>query len=371
MPSHAQSRRGYHQQQPFTTAQSVSRGGGENSLSATNHVKAFVSKHFFLIGLSVAIISAYGFPSLGAKGGILKPELTVDLFAVSTIFLLNGLALPSRELAKAALDIRLNGLIQFINLVLVPFLAIPLCAILRASSLIEPSVVDGLLAMACLPTTVNMCIVLTQSASGNVAVSLFNAVLGNMLGVFVTPLAIFTLLGTNLVGVSYLQVMAKLSKKVLLPVVIGQLLRGTKLAAYRARHKKVFGRVSEVLLLSIVYTTFCDTFVKGYGFIQFQTLAFLFALLPLCHLIVFRFTLAVTRLPVLKLGRDKQVAAAFVSSHKTLAFGVPLLKTLFQGHPNLALICAPLLIIHPLQLLIGSTLVPSLKRYVEENNPDE
>ena len=61
-----------------------------------------------------------------------------------------------------------------------------------------------------------------------------------------------------------------------------------------------------------------------------------------------------------------QIAATFCASHKTIAFGMPLLKTIFDGSPSLALLCAPLLIYHPLQLVIGSALVPSLQRYAAE-----
>jgi len=61
------------------------------------------------------------------------------------------------------------------------------------------------------------------------------------------------------------------------------------------------------------------------------------------------------------------VAAAFCSSHKTLAFGLPLIQTIFEGNPNLAAYCAPLMLIHPLQLVLGSLLVPYFKTYTEES----
>ena len=38
---------------------------------------------------------------------------------------------------------------------------------------------------------VNMCIVLTDSAGGATASALFNAALGNILGVFLTPLLLY------------------------------------------------------------------------------------------------------------------------------------------------------------------------------------
>lgn len=58
---------------------------------------------------------------------------------------------------------------------------------------------------------------------------------------------------------------------------------------------------------------------------------------------------------------------AFCASHKTLAFGMPLLATVFGGgHSDLALLSAPLLVCHPMQLFLGAMLVPRFRRYVEK-----
>ena len=61
--------------------------------------------------------------------------------------------------------------------------------------------------------------------------------------------------------------------------------------------------------------------------------------------------------------RGDVIAAMFCSSHKTLAFGLPLVNTVFEGNPNLAAYCAPLMVIHPLQLLLGSLLLGRLEKY--------
>jgi sodium/bile acid cotransporter 7 len=53
---------------------------------------------------------------------------------------------------------------------------------------------------------------------------------------------------------------------------------------------------------------------------------------------------------------------------KTLAFGLPLVNTIFEGNANLAAYCAPLMIIHPLQLIVGSLLIPRLEKYTEEES---
>jgi solute carrier family 10 (sodium/bile acid cotransporter), member 7 len=54
----------------------------------------------------------------------------------------------------------------------------------------------------------------------------------------------------------------------------------------------------------------------------------------------------------------------FCASQKTLAFGLPLVNTVFEGSSNLASYCAPIMFIHPIQLIIGSLIVPRLEQYM-------
>ena len=56
---------------------------------------------------------------------------------------------------------------------------------------------------------------------------------------------------------------------------------------------------------------------------------------------------------------------AFTASHKTLAFGMPLFTSIFQG-PQLALMSASLLITHPMQSVVGGALVSRLEAYATE-----
>ena len=75
-------------------------------------------------------------------------------------------------------------------------------------------------------------------------------------------------------------------------------------------------------------------------------------------------------LPMFGFTRKETVAAMFVASHKTLAFGLPLINTIFEGSSNIAAYCTPLMFIHPLQLIIGSLWVPALSEYTEKDDGD-
>ena len=71
----------------------------------------------------------------------------------------------------------------------------------------------------------------------------------------------------------------------------------------------------------------------------------------------------------LRLRAADRVAFLMCSTQKTLALGLPLLLVVFQGRSDLAVLCTPLLLQHPLQLIVGSLLTSRLARAVAEDAP--
>jgi len=63
---------------------------------------------------------------------------------------------------------------------------------------------------------------------------------------------------------------------------------------------------------------------------------------------------------VLGFARDERIAALFCGSKKTLASGVPMARLIFGAQPGLAVILLPIMIYHPLQLLVGGWLAGRL-----------
>ena len=207
--------------QPPPKSIATARGGGGGSSTTTTTstptssitatatafargVPSFAQKNFFILAMAVAVGLARLAPSLGAKGGPLRPEVTVDKLATSALFVLSGLALPLRDIRRAATTgWRLIAVVQLFSLGAMPLLVAGLVRLLRAassssssfySSLLQDDTLDGLLVMASVPTTVNMCVVLTTAAGGDVAGAILNAVVGNLAGIVVTPLWLFRLL---------------------------------------------------------------------------------------------------------------------------------------------------------------------------------
>ena len=328
----------------------------------------YADKNYFLMGMLVAVTMAKAFPALGKNGGILRPEVVIGNYGVAIIFLLSGFSLQTSDLAKAISNVKLNGLVHLLLFAFWPYcIGLPLQYLFTnvIPNLIPPGLADGLLVMTTLPTTVNMCIMLTSASGGNTASAICNAVLSNLAGILLTPLLLLRFFGTS-IQLPFGKMVMKLCEKVLLPVAIGQFLRTSSWArSVYKQHSKKFKRLQETVLLGIVWNAFCNAFSDGFG-IQLKHSLVLLGLLPALHLVMLGATFKFFSLPWLKFDKGESIAAMFCSSQKTLAFGLPLINTIFQGNPNLALYCAPLMFIHPLQMTIGSFLLPTIQKYMED-----
>mmetsp|Transcript_10200 Transcript_10200/g.15207 ORF Transcript_10200/g.15207 Transcript_10200/m.15207 type:complete len:428 (-) Transcript_10200:263-1546(-) len=351
----------------------VSVSGGGEEASRLERLSKFASKNFFVLGMFAAVTMAKCAPKLGVNGGLLRPELIIGKYGVTVIFLLSGLSLEVSELKHAIGNMKLNALIQSILFLAWPFLVgLPLVGLLgkvipsiTGSSLLPKPLLDGLLILTCLPTTVNMCIFLTSASGGSVASALCNAALGNLLGIFATPALLFKFFGAS-IEVPFVDMVIKLCSKVLLPVSVGQMLRSTKAKNVYDKHSKLFKRLQEIILLGIVWNAFCNAFVKGFG-LDVTNVILLLTVLPTIHLASLLGLFKFFQWKPFGFSKGEVVAAAYTASHKTLAFGLPLVNTVFAGNPNLASYCAPIMFIHPLQLVLGSLMVPYFANFMLDN----
>jgi sodium/bile acid cotransporter 7 len=157
---------------------------------------------------------------LGKNGSALRPEIFIGQFGVTAIFLLSGLSLKLSDLTKAAANLKLNGLIQIMTFCVWPFLVgYPLTKGMELfiPSILSKPLLEGLLILTCLPTTINMCIILTTSSGGNVATALCNTVISNMAGIILTPALLLRFFGKS-IELPFFELLSKLCNKVLLPV---------------------------------------------------------------------------------------------------------------------------------------------------------
>jgi solute carrier family 10 (sodium/bile acid cotransporter), member 7 len=306
--------------------------------------------------MGAAVALAWLFPDAGAKGGSLHPEL-INKFGVSLIFFLHGLTLSFAALAAGTRKWRVHALVQGATFLLFPLLGLVLLGI--AGGRLEPGLRTGLFFLCALPSTVSSSVALTAAARGNVAVAVFNATLSSLLGVVLTPLWLSVVLGTSGHALPFGSVVLDLTLWLVLPLVIGQAVRpllGKLAAAHQARIKVV----DRLTILLLVYTSFCDS-VKG-G--VWSSGAAPLAIAAVVSGLLLGVALALTWLAggVLGFTREDRIAALFCGSKKTLASGVPMARLIFGAQPGLAVILLPIMLYHPLQLVVGGWLASRLAR---------
>lgn len=316
----------------------------------------------FLILVVCAILLALAYPPLGAV--YLAPQITATWIAVIFIFVLAGLGLRTSELSKALSNIWFNTVVQCFNFFVVSSVVFGVSRFLISVGALARALADGMVIGTSVPMTINMVLVLTKSSGGDEASAVFNAAFGNLIGVFLTPVLILAYLGVS-GDIDLVSVFYKLGLRVILPIAVGQLLQKFSKAVvnFVKKYKKYFKQAQEYCLVFIIYTVFCRTFLEGSEAKAadiFIMIAIQFALL--CSFMVLAWYL----MKLLFRNRPKlRVMGLYGCTHKTVAMGVPLINAIYESNPNVGLYTLPLLIWHPMQLIIGSALAPRIANFVE------
>jgi sodium/bile acid cotransporter 7 len=302
---------------------------------------------WFLTGLAAAIALAWLFPRPGAHGGWLHPEV-LSKIGVALIFFLHGAGLSFAALKAGTLRWPLHLLVQASTFILFPLLGLALWRLL--AGVLPADLCLGVFFLCALPSTVSSSVAMTALARGNVPAAVFNATASNLIGVVATPLWLTLVLGRSGQGLPVGKVILDLVIWLVLPLVAGQLFRPV-LGAPIKRHKSGVSVVDRATILLLVYTSFCDSFVKGVwshnGLPAVAATLLLSGVLLAVVLLSVRAAALVLGFPI-----EDRITAVFCGSKKTLASGVPMAQLIFHGHPALSLVLLPLLIYHPLQLIV-------------------
>ena len=284
----------------------------------------------------------------------MRPEL-VNRLGVSLIFFLHGLTLSFAALKAGVRNVRLHALVQLCTFLFFPLLGLLLLALVGGEVARELRI--GLFYLCVLPSTVSSSVALTAAAGGNVPAALFNATLSSLLGVFLTPLWLSVALGASGESLALGPVVMDLVLWLVLPLFLGQALRPF-FGAFAERHHARLAVLDRVTILLLVYTSFCDSFKAGVWSSGIQalwvSLLASLALLGLVMSVVWRLSGS------LGFERGDRIVALFCGSKKTLASGVPMARLIFGAEAGLGLILLPILLYHPLQLVVGSWLARRL-----------
>lgn len=308
----------------------------------------------FILGLMGAVAVAFAFPGPGSHGGVLHPEI-VNNGGIALILFLQGLSLAFEQVRSGAGNWRLHAIVQGFTFVVFPLVGLLFHQLVPRVWPGEPEAIQaGFLYLCVLPSTVSTSVVLTAVARGNTAGALFNAAVSNIIGVVATPLLVRLLMNRTGSHGSFGPLLLQITLLTLLPFAAGMILRRW-LHATVDRRKIWINRISNAVILFIVYAAFCDSVKQRIW--QQHGLALTFQVLLLVTLLFVTISaLAFGCCRWLGLDRGDRIAAYFCAVKKTLAMGVPLAVLIFGERPDLPLILLPVMFYHPLQLFINGIL---------------
>ncbi|WJG23914.1 bile acid:sodium symporter family protein [Vibrio furnissii] len=324
------------------------------------NVLAKIKKEWFLVGMVVAILLATVTSEFGRSGGMIHLDQLTGV-GVAIVFFLHGLGLSPQAIKAGVTNWRLHVYIQMATFVVYPILWVIFGEAFLAY--MPAALAFGFCYLLVLPSTISSSVAMTSVGKGNVPGAIFNASLSSILGVFITPLLIQLFMGFEGVQLDLLDSVISISKLLLLPMIVGQLMR-PYLVAWVDRHKAVVNKIDKYVILLIVYNAFCDSVVNGIwsefsmGLLVSSIAICTVILLVMVHLIQWGARRTKFTLP-------DEVAAVFCGTKKTLAAGIPMAKVIFGADPSLGMILLPIMLYHPIQIFYCAVLANRYARQSE------
>lgn len=310
-----------------------------------------IKKEWFLVAMLFAILLAVIIPDVGKSGGRLDIDELTSI-GIGLIFFLHGIGLSPKALRNGISHWRLHLFIQSATFVLYPLLWVVFGQGLLA--LMPSALAFGFCFLFVLPSTISSSVTMTAIGKGNMPGAIFNASLSSILGILITPLLIQVFMGLEGAEIDVMESVTSISKMLLLPMILGQLLRPFLLSGFE-KHKSIIGKLDKYVILLIVFNAFSDSVAEGIW--HSFSIEYVIMSVLICGLVLFFVVnLMVKSARWLGFNHEDEVAAVFCGSKKTLAAGVPMAKVIFSADPRLGMILLPIMIYHPLQIFYCAVL---------------
>lgn len=297
----------------------------------------------FVLSILAAVVVAGLLPATGGAADGLRWVTTAG---IAVLFFLYGARLERRELFAGIRHWRLHSVVLAATFLLFPLLG--LIGSWALTPVLGAGLAAGFLYLTLVPSTVQSSITFVSIAKGNVGAAVVSASTSNLLGVFLTPLLVVTLMATS----GSVQISAgsvgQIVLMLLLPFVLGQMLRD-KVLPITARITRIDLFDKSVIVL-VVYAAFSEGVADG-AWSEIGVWQLVWLTVACCGLLAL--VLGLTGLVSRMLGfddRDKRVVQ-FCGSKKSLATGLPMAAVLFVGQP-VGLLVLPLMLFHQIQLIV-------------------
>jgi sodium/bile acid cotransporter 7 len=318
-----------------------------------NRLTRFLPDRFTTCLIATVILASF-IPAHGQ--GIPIFNLLTNI-AVGLLFFLHGARLSRDAIVAGITHWRLHGLIFSITFIFFPIIGLLLKPVLEP--LVTPELYAGILFLCCLPATVQSAIAFTSMARGNVPAAVCSASASSLLGIFITPLAVGLVVANAGSAPMSFDAVWKIMLQLLLPFVLGQLLRPW-IGKWVHKRKALLKFVDQNSILLVVYTAFSEAVNEGLW--HNTPIPALLGLLVACGVILAIALLATTLIGrIMGFSVPDRITLLFCGSKKSLASGIPMAQVLFAGHAVGAIVL-PLMLFHQMQLMVCAMLASRFAR---------
>lgn len=304
---------------------------------------------WFILALGAIIAFASIFPEIGVS------EYPVNLskiagYGVSVIFFFYGVKTSPEKFKHGIANWKMHVVIQLSTFVLFPVLLIALRPLLLQVPL--DNLWISIFFLAALPSTVSSSVVMVSIARGNVPAAIFNASVSSLGGIFVTPLWMSLFISASGTDIDTSQIFMKLIFQILIPVFVGSLFHNV-LGNFAERFKNELKILDQLIILLIVYTSFCNSFMDNvFAYIQWHIIVLLALGMIFLLFLMMLFMKLISKM--LGFSTEDTITVLFCGSKKSLIHGAVISKVMFAGSPILGILLLPIMLYHPFQLLIVS-----------------
>ena len=281
---------------------------------------------------------------------------TISNGGIFVLFLLNGMRIARREIARGLANWRYIGPLMVWVFGVMALMGLGFQWL--AAGWLPPLVALGFLYLGTLPSTIQSATSYTTLAGGNIALAVVGAALLNIAGVFITA-PLFALLGGGAAGAIGSEVIIRIGLILVLPFTIGQLVQGWTYDWVNAHKARIVWLDRAVIGLS-VYVAASGAMAQGIitMFAPGDWAVLLALVLMFLALATWATWWVAGRVG---LARADRIAFLFGGSQKSIAIGAPLTAILFP--PAVAgFVIAPLLVYHLAQLILAAPLAARLSR---------
>lgn len=313
----------------------------------------WLKKNWFLLGLiAVAALPLMDLTGVTVDAGRwLKANHGPDIIIV-LIFFLSGLALNTSQIRAGFADYQ-GTLLALV----VIFLVSPIVAVGFSALPLSTGVLIGLLLVAAMPTTLSSGVVMSGAAGGNMAHALLITIIANSLAVVTIPVTLELLLAfagqEKEVVIDQLPIMLKIAKLVLLPLILGIVIRN-KCGTWVQPILPYTSILNQTGILTVVWMASCqgrEAIVGSLGSVPL-VIALTFAF----HLVLVLIALFATGLT--GIGKGRRESVILMGGQKTLPLSIILQVSLFPEYGLALVVCV---LHHITHLAMDGFLVQYLK----------